>query len=57
MVKSISIDSFALHNVMCTDSIKLKFDETKADRSGEVMQEKNCYTNPHNIVHVSHWLL
>lgn len=48
MSRSISIDSFAFHNIKSgtSDSIKFKFDETKADKTGEFTQEKNCYANP-----------
>jgi len=45
---SISIDSLAFHHIKSgtSDSIKFKFDETKADKTGEFTQEKNCYANP-----------
>jgi hypothetical protein len=48
MSRSISIDSLAFHNIKSgtSDSIKFKFDETKADKTGEFTQEKNCYANP-----------
>ncbi|KAL7523497.1 hypothetical protein ACHAWF_002320 [Thalassiosira exigua] len=48
MSRSISIDSIAFHNIKMgtSDSIKFKFDETKADKTGELVQEKNCYANP-----------
>ena len=48
MSRSISIDSLAFHNIKSgtSDSIKFKFDETKADKTGEFTQEKKCYANP-----------
>lgn len=48
MSRSISVDSLAFHNIKSgtSDSIKFKFDETKADKTGEFTQEKNCYANP-----------
>jgi len=39
----------AFHNIKSgtSDSIKFKFDEKKADKTGEfTQQEKNCYANP-----------
>ena len=50
MSRSISVDGLAFHNIKCgtSDSIKFKFDETKADKTGEFVQEKNCYANPLN---------
>ncbi|KAL7538044.1 hypothetical protein ACHAXR_008244 [Thalassiosira sp. AJA248-18] len=48
MSRSISVDSLAFHNIKsgASDSIKFKYDETKADKTGEFTQEKNCYANP-----------
>ena len=49
MARSVSVDCLGFHhfrNVMA-DSIKCKFGETKADKTGEFVQEKNCYANPH----------
>ena len=48
MSRSISIDvlSFHQHKPGVSDSIKFKFDETKCDKTGEFVQEKNCYANP-----------
>lgn len=50
MSRSISIDVLSFHNVKqgASDSIKFKFDETKTDKTGEFVQEKNCYANPFN---------
>ena len=47
MSRSISVDQLSLHNIKsgASDSIKFKCDETKADKTGEFVQEKNCYTN------------
>lgn len=38
----------SVHNIKSgtSDSIKFKFDETKADKTGEFTQEKSCYANP-----------
>ena len=48
MSRSISVDQLSLHNIKsgASDSIKFKYDETKADKTGEFVQEKNCYANP-----------
>ena len=48
MSRSISVGQLSLHNIKsgCSDSIKFKYDETKADKTGEFVQEKNCYANP-----------
>ena len=48
MSRSISVGQLSLHNIKSgnSDSIKLKYDETKADKTGEFVQEKNCYINP-----------
>ena len=48
--RSISIDGLAFKNVKSgvSDSIKFKFDDTKADKTGEFVQENNCYANPIN---------
>ena len=48
MSRSISVDSLALHCVKRGDSdyIKFKFDETKTDKTGKFVTEKNCYANP-----------
>ena len=53
MSRSISIDCLSFHNIKIgsSDSIKFKYDETKADKTGEFTQEKNCYANPLNAVH------
>ena len=50
MSRSISVDCLSFHNIKtgCSDSIKFKYDETKADKTGEFVQEKNCYANPLN---------
>ena len=48
MSRSISVDGLAFHHIKsgASDSIKFKYDETKADKTGEFVQEKNCYANP-----------
>ena len=52
MSRSISVDSLGFRNFKrgTSDSIKVKFDETKSDKTGEFTQEKNCYANPFNPV-------
>ncbi len=49
MARSINVDSIALHSIKkgISDSITFKYDETKMDKTGEFVQEKNCYSNPH----------
>ena len=44
---SISVDGLVYHNVnnAVSDSIKSKFGETRADKTGEFVQEKNGYAN------------
>ena len=48
MSRSISVDGLSFHHIKsgASDSIKFKYDETKADKTGEFVQEKNCYANP-----------
>jgi hypothetical protein len=48
MARSINIDCLSLHNLKrgISDSIVFKYDETKMDKTGEFVQEKNCYSNP-----------
>jgi len=48
MACSINIDCLSLHNLKrgISDSIVFKYDETKMDKTGEFVQEKNCYSNP-----------
>jgi hypothetical protein len=50
MARSINIDSVALHSIKrgISDSITFKYDETKVDKTGEFVCEKNVYSNPHN---------
>jgi len=52
MSRSISVDSLGFRNFKrgTSDSFKVKFDETKSDKTGEFTQEKNCYANPFNPV-------
>ena len=49
MARSINVDSIALHCIKrgISDSITFKYDETKMDKKGEFVQEKYCYSNPH----------
>ena len=49
MARSISIDFISFHHFKSetSDSIKCRFDKTKADKTREFVQEKNCYANPH----------
>jgi hypothetical protein len=48
MARSINVDCIALHSIKqgMSDSITFKYDETKMDKTGEFVQEKNCYSNP-----------
>ena len=47
MARSSSIDCLCLHNFsLGVDSIIIKYDETKADKSGEKLSEKNLFANP-----------
>ena len=48
--RSISIDGLAFNNIKSgvSDSIKFKFDKTKADKTGKLVQENNFYANPIN---------
>ena len=50
MARSINIDSVALHSIKrgISDSITFKYDETKVDKTGAFVCEKNVYSNPHN---------
>jgi hypothetical protein len=45
---SISVDGLSFYHIKsgASDSIKFKYNETKADKTGEFMQEKTCYENP-----------
>ena len=47
MARSINIDCLGWHNLKKgEDSIVVKYDETKADKSGESCSDKNIYANP-----------
>jgi len=47
MARSASIDCLCFHNFsLGQDSIIVKYDETKADKAGEKLSEKNVYANP-----------
>ena len=48
MARSINVDCLSLHNIkhVISDFIVFKYDETKMDKTGEFLQEKNCYSNP-----------
>ena len=47
MARSSSIDPLGFHNLKIgNDSIKLKYDDSKADKAGERLSEKNIYANP-----------
>ena len=50
MARSVNVDCIALHSIKrgMSDSISFKYDETKTDKTGEFVQEKNCYSNPFN---------
>ena len=47
MARSASIDPLAFHNFKTgQDSFICKYDDQKADKSGERLSEKNIYANP-----------
>jgi hypothetical protein len=47
MARSASIDCLAFHNFgLGTDSLVIKYDDSKADKAGEKLSEKNVYANP-----------
>jgi hypothetical protein len=47
MARSASIDPLGFHNLkLGNDSIRLKYDDSKADKAGERLSEKNIYANP-----------
>jgi hypothetical protein len=47
MARSASIDCLGFHNFsLGTDSLVVKYDDSKADKAGEKLSEKNLYANP-----------
>ena len=47
VARSASVDPLALHNIKIgLDSIVAKYDDSKADKAGERLSEKNIYANP-----------
>ncbi len=48
MARSCNVDCLSFHNIKrgISDSIVFKYDETKMDKTGEFVQEKNVYSNP-----------
>jgi hypothetical protein len=50
MAWSINVHCIVLHSIKrgISDSITFKYDETKMDKTGEFVQENNCYSNPYN---------
>lgn len=49
LARSINIDPLALHNFTPgSDSIKVKYDETKKDKRGVNCTHKNIFANPHD---------
>ena len=47
MARAISMDPLGFHNIsLGSDSMKIKYDDSKADMAGERLSEKNIYTNP-----------
>jgi hypothetical protein len=47
MARSASIDCLAFHNFSVgIDSVVIKYDDSKADKTGEKLSEKNVYSNP-----------
>ena len=58
MARSISIDHIGFTNMKRgTDSIIVKYDETKSDKTGERCTNKNVYANPADpsICFLQHW--
>ena len=50
MARSANIDPLGFHNFWVgSDSIIAKYDDSKADKSGERLSEKNIYANPENF--------
>ena len=48
MACTCNVDCLPFHNIKhgISDSIVFKYDETKMDKTGEFVQEKNVYSNP-----------
>ena len=48
MACSCNVDCLSFHNIMCgiSNLIVFKYEETKMDKTGEFVQEKNVYSNP-----------
>ncbi len=48
MARSCNVDCLSFHNMKhgISDSIVFKYDETKMDKTGVFVQEKNVYSNP-----------
>ena len=50
MARCASIDPLGFHNfAVAQDSIKCKYDDSKADKDGEKLSEKNIYANPFDL--------
>jgi hypothetical protein len=48
MARSINIAPLALHNmIVMEDAIRVKYDKTKADQTGDKVRDKHLYSNPH----------
>jgi hypothetical protein len=51
MARCASIDSLGFHNFsLGADSLICKYDDSKADKEGEKLSEKNTYANPENYL-------
>ena len=51
MARSINIAALAYHNFQTgEDFIKIKYDKTKADQSGELVRVKHVYVNPFSLI-------
>lgn len=49
MARAISIDDIGFHNfTLGLDSLRCKYDDSKADKEGEKLSEKNMYANPYD---------
>ena len=49
MARASNIDPLGFHNItLGPDTIIIKYDESKKDKAGEKLSEKNVYANPGN---------
>ena len=51
MARCASVDPLGFHNFsLGADSLICKYDDSKADKDGEKLSEKNMYSNPENYL-------